>query len=217
MTTKKKQGTHLFIDTNVLLNFFAYSNDDLNELEKLVELLKIHAIKLYLTQQVVDEFYRNRDIKLSVSFKEFSPFGSTECPNFMASLAEYKLFKKAQKAYQKARKELSEKAKALADERNLLADDLFKRIAQQADIIPITDDAYAKATRRSSLGNPPGKSASLGDELNWELLLAHVPKGSDLHIITKDSDFSSKLNPTQPKEFLADEWKAVIKGNPLLA
>lgn len=27
MSSKKKHGTHLFIDTNVLLNFYAYSKD----------------------------------------------------------------------------------------------------------------------------------------------------------------------------------------------
>jgi hypothetical protein len=180
MTAKKKLGTHLFIDTNVLLNFFAYSNDDLNQLEKLVELVKIHVIKLYLTQQVVDEFHRNRDIKLSASFKEFSPFGNAECPHFMVSLAEYKPFSDAQKAYKKARKDLNDRARALADARELLADQLFDRIAKHANIIAIDDSAYAAAKKRSILGNPPGKSdVSIGDELNWELLLAHVPANSE--------------------------------------
>ena len=48
---EEKNGTHLFIDTNVLLNFYAFSNDDLQELEKLIRILKTKVVKLYITQQ----------------------------------------------------------------------------------------------------------------------------------------------------------------------
>jgi hypothetical protein len=211
---KKKVGTHLFIDTNVLLNFYAFSNDDLNELEKLVQILKTKVVKLYITQQVVDEFYRNRDAKLAASFDTFRPFGNSGCPSFMTSLTEYNEYRKAMNTFQNARKVLTEKARAQADARELLADQLFKRVAAQAQVIPVDDNAYAAAEKRARLGNPPGKTGpTIGDELNWELLLAKVPNGSDLHVITKDSDYASKLNPTQPKVFLTDEWATVKKGN----
>lgn len=104
--------------------------------------------------------------------------------------------------------------RAQADARKLLADQLFARIAEQAEIIPINDEAYAAAERRARLGNPPGKSTpKIGDELNWELLMAKVPANSDLHVITKDSDYASKLNPTQPHVFSTDEWKLVKGGS----
>ena len=212
-TAKKKLGTHLFIDTNVLLNFYAYSNDDLQQLEKLVKLLDLKTVKLYLTQQVVDEFYRNRDSKLADSFNTFRPSGNTNCPSFMLSLSEYENYKQSLETYTQARKILSEKARALADARELLADQLFARIADQASIISTDEEAYGAAIKRSRLGNPPGKSSSsVGDELNWELLLAHVPGDSDLHVITKDGDYASKLNPTQPKSFLIDEWRKIKNG-----
>jgi predicted nucleic acid-binding protein len=217
MAAKKKRGAHLFIDTNVLLGFYSYSNDDLKELEKLVNILKTNVVKLYITQQVVDEFYRNRDSKLSESFDVFRPFGNISCPSFMTSLPEHKAFAKALKNYKEARKALADKARSQADARELLADQLFARIVEQASVIRIDDTAYDAADRRARLGNPPGKSSNtIGDELNWELLLAHVPKGSDLHIITKDGDYSSKLNPGQPKVFLADEWKKRKAGCLLL-
>jgi hypothetical protein len=94
-----------------------------------------------------------------------------------------------------------------------LADQLFARIANKASIIPTNEEAYEAAIKRSRLGNPPGKSSSsVGDDLNWELLLANVPDTSDLHVITKDGDYASKLNPTQPKSFLIDEWNKFKSG-----
>jgi hypothetical protein len=213
MAATKKLGSHLFIDTNVLLGFYAYSNDDLAELEKLVNILKTKVVKLYITQQVVDEFYRNRDSKLSESFEVFRPFGNISCPSFMTSLPEYAAFKKALKAYKETRKALTEKAREQADARELLADQLFSRIVEQANVIAIDDVAYKAATRRANLGNPPGKSPhTIGDQLNWELLLHHVPNGASLHVITKDGDYGSKLNPGQPKVFLVDEWSRVKQG-----
>lgn len=173
---KQKAGSHLFIDTNVLLNFYAYSNDDLNELGKLVDILKTKVVKLYLTQQVVDEFYRNRDAKLAASFDTFRPFGNSGCPSFMTSLPEYKAYKRALTTFQNARNALTEKARAQADARQLLADQLFERIVQQAQVIPVDEKAYAAAEKRARLGNPPGKTGpTIGDELNWELLLANSP------------------------------------------
>ena len=35
-----KERLHLFIDTNAFLNFFAYTKDDVEELKKLVSLIK---------------------------------------------------------------------------------------------------------------------------------------------------------------------------------
>jgi predicted nucleic acid-binding protein len=213
MATRKKTATHLFIDTNVLLNFYAYSKDDLTELEKLVELVKQKVVKLHITQQVVDEFYRNRDAKLCESFETFRPFGNVSCPSFMLSLPEYQAFKKALEDYKTARNILRDKAREQANARMLLADQLFARLVEHAEVIAVDDKAFTAADRRSRIGNPPGKSASsIGDELNWELLLIHVPTGSDLHLITKDGDYASKLNPTDPKVFLSDEWRRTKQG-----
>ncbi|HWO31661.1 MAG TPA: PIN domain-containing protein, partial [Candidatus Acidoferrum sp.] len=122
--TARKVETHLFIDTNVLLNFYAFSKDDLKELEKLVNILKTKVVRLHLTQQVVDEFYRNRDAKLSESFDTFRPLGNSGCPSFMASMPEYKDFKESLNACKIARNVLVEKARAQADARELQADQL---------------------------------------------------------------------------------------------
>lgn len=214
MSNSPKQGTHLFIDTNVLLSFFAYTKDDLVQLEKLVEIVKTKVVKLYLTQQVVDEFYRNREVKLQEAFEKFRPAGQVPgCPRFMTSLPEYAKYDNALKGFNSARASLVEAATEQAKLDALLADKLFQKLVAQTNIIKISAEAYARAERRARLGNPPGKGGgTIGDETNWELLLDAVPEGTDLHVVTRDSDYTSKFAPSQPKIYLRDEWSQRKKG-----
>ncbi|KUJ76143.1 hypothetical protein AVO45_12560 [Ruegeria marisrubri] len=55
----------LFIDTNVYLDFFRLKQDSLEELRKLVELIKAGKISLLSTNQLKDEYLRNRDSVIS--------------------------------------------------------------------------------------------------------------------------------------------------------
>jgi predicted nucleic acid-binding protein len=212
MADAKRQAVHLFIDTNIFLSFFAYSKDDLDQLEKLVELLRIRRIKLYLTQQVVDEFYRNRETKLAESLAAFSQCKVAPCPNFMLPLEEYAEFRKHAKRFEKAYGVLVDRAKSLAEGKKLMADAIFAKLREMAGVIPRDSKSYKAALRRFNLGNPPGKSKTMGDELNWELLMKSVPDGNDLHLLTKDGDYTSKLTATLPKGFLEEEWREKKSG-----
>ena len=55
---------NLFIDTNIFLSFYYLSSDDLEELNKLAVLLQQSEVTLFLTNQVVEEFRRNRENRL---------------------------------------------------------------------------------------------------------------------------------------------------------
>lgn len=46
----------IFIDTNIYLNFYHFSDDELEELKKLSVAIKKKDIKLYITRQVINEF-----------------------------------------------------------------------------------------------------------------------------------------------------------------
>ena len=62
---------NIFIDTNIFLSFVDHlSNDDLEELNKLSLLLQQGKTKLYLPEQVVQEFRRNRDNKIADALKQ---------------------------------------------------------------------------------------------------------------------------------------------------
>ena len=60
---------------------------------------------------------------------------------------------------------------------------------------------------RSALGNPR-KNDSIGDSINWTLLLQSVPDSADLHVISEDGDFYSALKD-QAHLFLTEEWERV--------
>ena len=55
----------VFIDTNVLLSFYRFTSDDLDELRKLTEAIKVGAITFALPEQVKQEFWRNRESKIA--------------------------------------------------------------------------------------------------------------------------------------------------------
>jgi hypothetical protein len=69
-----------------------------------------------------------------------------------------------------------------------------------------TDEIIRRAKLRRELGNPPGKPDSLGDQINWEILLQEVPEGAELHVISKDGDFRTGAVPGRASFFLRAEW-----------
>jgi len=59
----------LFIDTNILLSFYHLTNEDIEELKKLIVLIDNDKITLFLTDHVQNEFYRNRGSKIADAMK----------------------------------------------------------------------------------------------------------------------------------------------------
>ena len=62
---------NVFIDTNILLKFFHYTNDELEALESVFVSQKKGKVNLCITGQIVDEFHRNRESKLKDAMKRF--------------------------------------------------------------------------------------------------------------------------------------------------
>jgi predicted nucleic acid-binding protein len=203
---------HLFIDTNIFLSFYAYTNDDVEELRKLISLIKTNQLKLYLTGQVRDEFNRNREAKLRDSLREFRKLVvSDSIPRFMEKYASIKAYRDSRKNLLKAQDDAIIEANKEAKQGSIGADTLFRDLSTAAGIINLTDEVYDSALRRTQLGNPPGKDHSLGDRINWEILIAQIPDGTDLHIVSKDGDFGSPLG-SAPNSFLVDEWATKKKS-----
>lgn len=212
-----RQTLHAFIDTSTLLSFYAYTKDDVDELEKLVNLIRARLVKLYLTQQVLDEFYRNREKKLHESLANFENLSTAEgVPRFMNDYPQVRDYRKALKQLVKTKDEAIQRAKKEAAQGTLAADALFRRLIEAAQVIRVTKADYGAALRRMRTGNPPGKDDELGDRVNWEVLLRKVPKRTDLHIVSRDGDFVSPLDPTAPHGFLAEEWKQKREGSLLV-
>lgn len=197
---------HVFIDTNIFLSFFAYTNDDIEELKKLIGLIKNEKIVLYLTEQVCREFDRNREGKILQALSEFGRLQLPGLPRLMAHYPKASAYQTAVKNLKSLQNDLVTKAKGHALSEELPADNLFTALKKAVKVIPAEAGDLSEARTRLERGDPPGKENSFGDRLNWELLLGQVPHGSDLHIVSKDGDFSSSIDASKPHPVLAKEW-----------
>ena len=179
---------HVFVDTNVWLSFYAFAKDDVTELTKLTDLIANGTLKLYVSAQVEQEFSRNREVKLADSIKNFSAGFSKAVPRFLMDLQEAEAFKKAAEDLEKARNNLVQSATEGAVSRTFAVDKLVAEIFAAAKVGKVRPTMIRKARLRRDIGNPPGKGLSLGDQINWEYLLATVPEDVTLHIVSKDGD-----------------------------
>ncbi len=203
---------HVFIDTNIFLSFFAYTNDDIEELKKLVGLIKNDKIELYLTKQACREFARNRESKIVQALGEFAKIGLPGLPRLMAHYPKGGAYSKAVKELKKTHNDLVVKAKADALAEEFPADKLFAAIMNAEDPLDENEKVLANARLRTERNDPPGKAGSFGDRLNWELLLNAAPKETDLHVVSKDGDFGSSIDATKSHPVLAKEWKSENGG-----
>jgi hypothetical protein len=196
---------HVFVDANILLEFYGLSPKELEELRKLVALIDAGELTLWLPDCVVDEVKRNRekvladatrplrDSRLKISFPEIS-----------YDLPERKELEDASRETQKKHSSLLEALDLAIEGRALEADKLLNDLFAKAKV-PKTTPILQRARDRRDLRRPPGKADSLGDVINWEALLVNIPNGDDIHIVSADSDFRSPLGEGL-RQYLVDEW-----------
>ena len=207
---------HVFIDTNILLNFFHFSKDELDLLNGIFVSHEQGKVVVHLTEQVLDEFKRNRESKIIDALKQFKDNGklTVKLPSFMKEYPEYKDIQDLNQNLQKQLDLIKSKADKAIKSFDLAADKLIDDILQsnKEDIRETTKDHFDEAYRRMLIGNPPGKKGSVGDSINWTILLKSVEDCKDLHIISADGDFYSKLYAELPDPFLAKEWEEKKKS-----
>ena len=194
---------HLFLDSNIWLSLYSFSNDDLEQFEKLEQLIGI-GIQIIITKQVRDEVIRNRENKIKEALKDFD-IRALSFPGFSKGYSEYEEIKK-EYSNLKNRFYLWKKriSNDIAD-RKLPADKVIDRFFKKIEIVEC--DKYVEAAKlRFDLGNPPGKKGSYGDAINWECLLDCVDS-DDLYLISTDIDYRSSLNDDRLNPFLENEWK----------
>lgn len=198
---------HVFLDANIYLAFYRYSDDDLDELRKLIAAVGQPTTTLYVTQQVKDEFERNREATIVESLKSLDEVKVRKSfARIFTNLPEYERLRVALDEYEALRGALSSQARSRALDRSLHADDLIAALFEAVPPIARTDEIVRAARNRVELGNPPGKRGSLGDAVNWETLLREVPDGQPLILVSADDDFRSPLDPGGLHGFLSAEW-----------
>ena len=197
---------NLFVDSNIYLNFYHFSNDDLEELKKLSELIQREEVTLYVTQQVIDEVNRNRDVKVADAYKKFKTSKlEFSLPQICKQYSEYRAIKKTLVELRKVKSELDEKLDSDISGKTLRADQVIKELFGLAKTID-SREFIDEARQRYHLGNPPGKNNSYGDAVNWESLLSRIRDKEDLFFISDDKDFKSPLGSNVFNSFLLQEW-----------
>lgn len=197
---------NLFIDTNIFLNFYHFSSDDIDRLKELTALVnETKEIRLFIPSQVVDEFNRNRENKISDALKKFSSSIATiPIPNMVLAYDEGKQLKSSNETNLKLKEDLTKKLFEDIKNKTLAADQLIQKLFQNK--IEIESSDFKNAKIRFELGNPPGKNKSIGDAINWEFLLRTIPTKEDIHLIAFDKDYSSSLDLDLFSFFLQEEW-----------
>lgn len=210
---------NVFIDTNIFLDFYSLSERDIEELHKLIKLISDEEIQLILSQNVLDEFYKNRIKKIYATISSMDKANQlpiptllkqyeTECSEFRAAQSDLK------GKYTILKNKLIEDVKT----EQLSADKIIKEIFNVAIIVPIEWEIFHKAQQRYLRRLPPRKNDnndSMGDALNWETLKYKIKENEDLHIISGDGDFWDSIEGQNDiaKYFLAKEWKDEKNGN----
>ena len=204
---------NIFIDTNIFLSFYHFSNDDLEELKKLSLLLQQGKAKLFLPEQVIQEFRRNRDNKIADALKQLREQKlDLRFPQFCKEYDEFENLRQLQRSYSKLHTELIKKAVEDIQSENLKADKVIQDLFENGIAIPENKTINELARNRIAVGNPPGKNGSLGDALNWESLLESLPNEENLCFLTDDKDYASPIDTNIFNTFLLQEWKANKKS-----
>jgi hypothetical protein len=204
---------HLFLDTNIWLGFYHLPGGDLEELRKLGVLLDQNRVTLWLPDQIVDEFRRNRDGVIAEAIAGLGEeLPEEECPQLCADYPEHARLREAAEQHRRARSALYDRLRADARNGRLKADGIISELFARARRVPISDALWERARRRYDLGNPPGKEGSYGDAVNWECLLAGLPDRADLCLVTADRDFRGRIDHWDLSPFLRQEWKEKKRG-----
>lgn len=199
----------LYLDSNIWLSFYELTDDTLDELGRIPEWVEQGKLYLPLPQQVVDEVKRNRErvISRSLGLVDKSRLTKAGWPRAVHDFEQRQELDDLQSRYEELRTAMRQQLLDFAVSKTLPADETIEDIFQAVDAIRVTDQLVSRAEQRRALGNPPGKPNTLGDQIIWEALLESVPNSTDLHIVARDGDFASELEPSAPNPFLAEEWQ----------
>jgi hypothetical protein len=165
-------------------------------------------LKLFITDQLYDEFKRNRDNKIKDAMNAFNKSKLTiSFPAFCKLYHEYTLLQSLLKDVNTKQTKLCNKAMDDVNAVNLKADTVIEELFGSATLVGVSDKIYTKALERFRMGNPPGKkNVTIGDEVNWEALLEAIPNEEDLYFVSGDSNYAASIDPYKFNPFLDKEW-----------
>jgi hypothetical protein len=195
---------NVFIDANIWLSLYDFSNDDLDQFHKLSDLIDTD-VALILPNQVRDEVYRNRENKIKDVLSAFSK-SQTQIPNICKGYDEYAEFRDKTRNLKSLHTNLLQRIRNDTIDGTLHADKVINDIFCKTIFLKCTPEIIFEAKMRFDKGNPPGKDRKYGDAINWVSLLNYVPIGEDLFFVSSDKDYRSVIDDASFCSFLHKEW-----------
>lgn len=206
---------HLFLDANIYLSFYLFGKDDLEEMAKVVKLVRDEEITLHTNSHLAKEVARNRENKIAEGFSTIkSASFSREYPHYFGDYAELASLRAKLKEVSQLHSALIERATSDIEKKTLKADKLISDLLKLGTSAIIDPLAVGEANLRCDLGDPPGKKGSIGDAIHWQSLLSS--KAVSIDIVSLDADFSSPLDSKRINAVLSEEWKSKKCGNAVL-
>lgn len=201
---------NVFIDTNIWLSLYHFTNDDLSQFEKLKKMIG-DSINLIVPQQVYDEIIRNREVKILDALNNFK-INRPSYPTFCKGYEEFEKLNSDISSVVNRFEAFKKKIKSQIKTKELPADKILHIFFSDIEKNPC-ESYIEKAYNRYRIGNPPGKDNKYGDAINWECLLDIIPEGKDLYFISADKDYRSLVSDGDMNPFLVHEWTKKKKSN----
>ncbi|MFY9243227.1 MAG: PIN domain-containing protein [Polaribacter sp.] len=224
MAKKKieKLDALIFIDTNILLDFYRIRRTDVSL--KYLELIEKHKDQLIVTSQVEMEYKKNRQSAILESITEVKKINNVNLsvPAILSDSKAVEMIKKQKKEIDIQQKKLKEKIDKILTNPNQ-NDEVFKKLQKvfkhKCDFNLNRENKQRFTIRRLALkrfmlGYPPRKNSdnSIGDAVNWEWIIK-CAETSKKHIIivTRDTDFGAiHENESYLNDWLKQEFKQRI-------
>lgn len=206
-------STLIFIDTNILLDFYRYPRG--SAILSVLEHIDKNHESIIITSQVEMEYKKNRQKVIVGAMSEMKgpKWESFKLPVILSEA-------QAASSIEKDRKDIDKQAKILLKKiekilRTPSGNDLVFQTAQR--LFKADTDINLKrpdpkrftirnlARKRFSLGYPPRKDSdtSIGDAVNWEWIIDCATRyNQDVVIVSRDTDYGCRFG----KEMIINDW-----------
>lgn len=213
MKKKETLDALIFIDTNILLDFYRIRKSDVSM--KYLKEIENHLDLIITSSQVEMEFKKSRQSVILKSISEIKKNRNTtgNVPTILSVSKAVEMIQKSQKEIQKNQKKLKERIEKIL-KNPIYHDPVYKSLDKlfnhKSDINLNREnknrfEVRNLAKKRFILGYPPRKKSdnSIGDGVNWEWIIT-CAKRTNKHIIlvSRDSDFGC----TYDKYSYLDDW-----------
>lgn len=212
-TNTKKLDAYIFIDTNILLDFYRIKRSDVSL--KYLKEIETHKNLIICSSQVEMEYKKNRQSAILESIGEVKKYNNVNLsvPAIISDAKAVDMIKKSKKEIDSQQKKIKERIEKILKNPGV-HDPVYKilqKVFKHESNINLNRENKQRfrirrlAMKRFMLGYPPRKSGdnSIGDAVNWEWIIKCAEDSKkDIIIVTRDTDFGA----IHEKESYLNDW-----------